>query len=238
MADSKISALTAKTTMDAADLLPIVDVSDTSQAASGTTKKIIKDNLLTKGTLAANAPENIAQTWNNSGVTFQAVKINVTDTASNIASRLLEGQVGGATAFGFVKSGALTLGGVPVGHGSGALIITDGSSVPQFVAMQNAGGTVVLPNGGSYNFAATGNAYTGTVDTAIKRNAAGVLEVNNGTSGSYRDLILRNLRMAAPTGVPVNASDAGTAGDIKWDANYVYICTAANTWKRAALATW
>jgi len=40
MSDKKISALTAATVMAAGDLLPIVDVSDTTDAASGTTKRI------------------------------------------------------------------------------------------------------------------------------------------------------------------------------------------------------
>lgn len=31
------------------------------------------------------------------------------------------------------------------------------------------------------------------------------------------------------------ATATGTAGQITWDANYIYICTATNTWKRAAL---
>jgi hypothetical protein len=30
----------------------------------------------------------------------------------------------------------------------------------------------------------------------------------------------------------------GTAGQIFWDADYIYVCTAANTWKRAALSTY
>lgn len=37
---------------------------------------------------------------------------------------------------------------------------------------------------------------------------------------------------------PSSATDTGNAGDIAWDANYIYVCTALNTWKRAALATW
>ena len=37
---------------------------------------------------------------------------------------------------------------------------------------------------------------------------------------------------------PTTASSNGTAGDIRYDADYVYICIATNTWKRAALATW
>lgn len=39
----------------------------------------------------------------------------------------------------------------------------------------------------------------GTADAAISRNAAGVLEINNGSAGSYRDLRLRNVRTEATT---------------------------------------
>lgn len=31
------------------------------------------------------------------------------------------------------------------------------------------------------------------------------------------------------------SNGTGTAGQIAWDANYIYVCTATNTWKRAAL---
>jgi len=34
---------------------------------------------------------------------------------------------------------------------------------------------------------------------------------------------------------PSSSSDTGTQGNIAWDLNYVYVCTAANTWGRAAL---
>jgi len=37
---------------------------------------------------------------------------------------------------------------------------------------------------------------------------------------------------------PANAFATGTAGTIRWDASYIYVCTAANTWKRAAIAAW
>ena len=37
---------------------------------------------------------------------------------------------------------------------------------------------------------------------------------------------------------PASASDTGTTGEICWDANYIYVCTATNTWKRTAIATW
>lgn len=37
---------------------------------------------------------------------------------------------------------------------------------------------------------------------------------------------------------PASSSDTGTAGDICWDASYLYVCTATNTWRRIAHATW
>lgn len=40
------------------------------------------------------------------------------------------------------------------------------------------------------------------------------------------------------SGVITSASDAGYKGEIKWDENYIYVCVANNTWKRASLSTW
>ena len=37
---------------------------------------------------------------------------------------------------------------------------------------------------------------------------------------------------------PASAAATGTKGDIVHDTNYIYVCTAANTWKRALLSTW
>ena len=45
-------------------------------------------------------------------------------------------------------------------------------------------------------------------------------------------------RPILPTHTPSSATAAGTAGEVAWDANYIYICTATNTWKRVAISTW
>jgi hypothetical protein len=37
---------------------------------------------------------------------------------------------------------------------------------------------------------------------------------------------------------PSSAGDFGTQGEIRWDANYIYICVATDTWKRVAISTW
>ena len=40
------------------------------------------------------------------------------------------------------------------------------------------------------------------------------------------------------TRTPASASATGNGGEVCWDSDYIYVCTASNTWKRAALSTW
>ena len=37
---------------------------------------------------------------------------------------------------------------------------------------------------------------------------------------------------------PPFANSTGEVGEIRWDADFVYVCVATNTWRRAALAAW
>lgn len=45
-------------------------------------------------------------------------------------------------------------------------------------------------------------------------------------------------KLSALNTAPTSATDTGTLGEIRIDANYIYICTATNVWVRAALSTW
>ena len=77
MADTKITALTALTAADPInDVIPIVDVSDTTMAASGTTKKISVNNILGASgtaTLASATITGAATVGTTLGVTGNAV---------------------------------------------------------------------------------------------------------------------------------------------------------------------
>jgi hypothetical protein len=44
--------------------------------------------------------------------------------------------------------------------------------------------------------------------------------------------------MATWVSVPSSASDTGAAGQMAYDGSYIYVCTATDTWVRAALSTW
>lgn len=37
---------------------------------------------------------------------------------------------------------------------------------------------------------------------------------------------------------PITAGSVGSAGSIRYDADYIYICTATNTWRRTAITSW
>jgi len=43
---------------------------------------------------------------------------------------------------------------------------------------------------------------------------------------------------AAASATPASATSACTTGAVQFDASYIYVCHATNTWKRAPLATW
>lgn len=56
----------------------------------------------------------------------------------------------------------------------------------------------------------------------------------NGNTSIYGTLATQN----GAVSTPASAAATGTAGTILWDASYIYVCVAANTWKRVAIATW
>jgi hypothetical protein len=62
-----------------------------------------------------------------------------------------------------------------------------------------------------------------------------------GTSSDSGGALLQindNRIRVATAKTPSFAADTGTAGEICWDADYIYVCTATNTWKRSAISTW
>jgi hypothetical protein len=89
MADTKITALAAITTVDpAADVLPIVDISDTSMAASGTTKKITSNQILGAGGTATLASATIT---GDLTVDTSTLAVNSSADTVSIAGNLISG---------------------------------------------------------------------------------------------------------------------------------------------------
>ena len=49
---------------------------------------------------------------------------------------------------------------------------------------------------------------------------------------------LQDAEGACAAKTPGTATASGAQGEICWDATYLYVCTATNTWRRVALTTW
>lgn len=88
-----------------------------------------------------------------------------------------------------------------------------------------------------------------TAATDLQGNSSGTVQFNaNGGNTSFystddivftaTDQIQFTGKVILPTSTPSSATDTGVTGQIAWDASYIYICTATNTWKRVAIATW
>jgi hypothetical protein len=85
---------------------------------------------------------------------------------------------------------------------------------------------------------------SGNVTFALDSAATPTLELSSTTTNVNTDLdvsgnavVQGDFNLPSPT-VPAGATSTGTSGDIAWDNNYIYICVATNTWKRAPIASW
>ena len=65
--------------------------------------------------------------------------------------------------------------------------------------------------------------------------------VDNGTGTSLQvtgGLSASGMFKFTSNAAPATAASSGTAGEIRIDSGYIYICVATDTWKRAAISTW
>ena len=71
----------------------------------------------------------------------------------------------------------------------------------------------------------------------MRVTAEGRLGLGTTTPSGLLDVADNKLRIRTAQ-TPASAAAAGNQGEIAWDANYLYVAVATNSWKRAALATW
>jgi hypothetical protein len=131
---------------------------------------------------------DLAGTWNTSG-TPTGLKLNVTDTASNAASLLMDLQTGGVSRFNVDKTGALTL---PAGASNSAPSLKIGTNVGLFSRVSgslNFGGignfTIEMTSGEGLRLGPNQlgwGASVGGNDLIILRDAANILAQRNGTN--------------------------------------------------------
>jgi hypothetical protein len=145
------------------------------------------------------------------------------------------------------------------------LLTGTGFSVPVTSVNISSGNTAVGRDAGRNGFLASNNTYLGVAAGGNSNGSRNVfLGFNAGQNESNNDrLYISNTNTTTPlifgtfdntgglagrlkingqlelqTKTPASASATGTVGEIAWDADYIYICTATNTWKRVGISTW
>ena len=180
MADSKITGLAALTTADPAnDMLPIVDVSDNSMAASGTTKRISINNILAcspSATLASATISGAATVGTTLGVTgvstFAAgtallpALTTTGDTNTGIyypAADTFAVTTAGVERYRVDSAGLIGVGGTPItshfitAYGPICVTGTVGGTRTSYISNANTGSIYYTDGGASYPFDNFGN---------------------------------------------------------------------------------
>lgn len=144
------------------------------------------------GAITANAPVlTLSQEWNDGAEAFTAFRINVTPTAYAAGSRFLALENSGTAKF--VVDGGVDGNYVGLRHPSGEEInigIIGGSAYGGAITLDRVQAVTTLYTSGGVSF---GTINYGARDTGLYRTSAGLLEVNSGTLGAYRDLYVRTL---------------------------------------------
>jgi hypothetical protein len=120
-----------------------------------------------------------------------------------------------------------------------------GTGVNQFAGNLNIKGGLGAHQTAALNLAYEGSSVSQAVAYGADASTLGAFNVvlrKAGTgTGAVTGLGVRDYGIITQGGTaytPASASATGNAGTISWDASYIYVCTAANTWKRVAIATW
>ncbi|MDP9039582.1 MAG: hypothetical protein M3O02_09970 [Acidobacteriota bacterium] len=154
-----------------------------------------------------------------SGSTFT---FNCTGTASSVGSAGTT-QIVGSTPGTFA-------GGHAVDNGT-TYTFSEGVIAPSVTVNDTVNnGQVILPTGSGGDSTCPVQTTAGSVALCVK---AGLLQLSQASaaSGAY-------LPVPTATGAtPATSSDVCVPPQIKYDASYLYLCTAANTWKRTAIST-
>jgi len=146
--------------------------------SDGSTDRFVVDSfsgavdITTPALSAADTVLNIASTWNNGSNKFDAIKVNVTNTASANTSLLMDLQVGGASKFKVGLDGTVTL---PGDGDFGGDVVIGGD-----LAVNGGDITSTAATFNLLNQSATVNAFTNSTALAIGKTS-GTATINNPT---------------------------------------------------------
>jgi hypothetical protein len=197
---------------------------------SSVTDTFLRGKVQVFGYFAQNLPALTSGT-KNTAYGFNA--LNATTSAfgcTAVGYNALMNAVGAAninTAFGYQAMDQTTSGGANTAIGADA----------------GKGGTGVFLQTHSYCTylgrltGATADGFTESVAIGNGAKISASHQIMLGAPG-VTSLVLASGKYSQPLATPASSGAAGNQGQICWDADYIYVCTAPSTWKRAALTTW
>ena len=166
MADTKITALTALTAADPAnDVIPIVDVSDTTMAASGTTKKISINNILSSSPTASGALTVTGLVTAGSAAITGAATVGTTlgvTGVSTLASAVVTGALAVDTTT-LVANAAGYTDKVGIGTATPSSLLTLNQASGAYSLNMDGGGYGTIASFGIVNVGVSNDTYIGTV---------------------------------------------------------------------------
>jgi hypothetical protein len=196
------------------------------------------------GTLAVGNGGTGTTTSTGSGSVVLSASPTLSGTVA-LASATFTGTMGGAagsvTAPAYSASGDTNTG--VYFSAADTVDITTGGTNRVSIASTGLTTTVVHLNPDG-SVSAPAYAFSGDTNTGLYRIGADAVGMSaGGTAYAYWDTtgftVTGNGRFYILNGhPPASAAASGTAGEIGWDSGFIYVCVAANTWKRAALSTW
>ena len=173
----------------------------------------------------------VIQADNGSGSTTQYFRADGSDGGAKLyhyGSLKIETTSVGATITGALTAGGLTY---PTTNGTNGQVLTsDGAGNVTWQDSTGGGGASVTISD-TPPAASPGDLWWESDTGRLK------IRYQDTDSTQWVD-VAPPLAPSLSSNAPATASSTGSAGDIRYDSGYVYICVATDTWKRAALATW
>ena len=207
------------------------------------------------GALTASGGGALTGTWSDLG----------TVTTMDLNGGTIDGAVIGGASAAAATVTTLTAGGAAVYPGVITAIgaageVVAGNTTGSLATFSNAGAAAISLHGAAANSATVYFGTTGAGGNTVGRlaydfsvgamafytanterariDSSGNLLIGTTVAGASKLVVADDSIQINTAKTPASAAATGTTGEFAWDASYFYICTATNTWRRVAHATW
>jgi hypothetical protein len=201
------------------------DITLTLNGAASTPPLDVTGTWFTGGTSTTTKPQVLIEPTGTTSTAWSTVGTGLgVNAASTFTGNLLDLQLNGTRVFSINYFGDINL------ATEGRLLIFGSRAT---IAASNTG-QLLFRNVAGNDFGLMQFGGTSSSFPAFKRSSA-LLQARLADDSAYTTIDAQHRLQGT---APATTGATGTAGDIRYDTGFIYVCTATNTWKRAALTTW